>query len=281
MNDFGERAQGMTANQDLNLDDWRRAVDTVSRGQVIELGREFHSGMPHYPTHPDFEISLFRRHGDRVRADGASSASCHWSFGGHTGTHIDALCHVSQCGVMFDDTPVDNDLIESGKAAGDAADFSAYLRRGILFDIAALDGVESLSGDRLITPEDLEKASDAQGIDVQEGDVALIRTGWGRHWGSDTYIGHETPGPGYEAALWLADRGVELVGSDTAVFEKGPVTEAAPVHRLLLLERRIRIMENLDLEALSSAKVYAFFFMALPLRVRGGTASPLRPVAVC
>jgi kynurenine formamidase len=73
---------------------------------------------------------------------------------------------------------------------------------------------------------------------------------------------------------------VAAVGSDTAVFEKGPVTEAAPVHRLMLIERRIPIIENLDLEALAAAAGDPFLFLALPLRVRGATASPLRPVAL-
>jgi len=252
----------------------------VQQGRIIELGQVFRTGMPHYPTHPDFEVSLFRRHGERVRADGASSASCHWSFGGHTGTHVDALCHVSQDGLMFDGAPVDNGGLERGQSAGDAAALPPFLRRGILFDIAGLDGMACLPGNRLITPDDLERAAQMSGVQVERGDVALIRTGWSRHWGSDAYIAHETPGPGFAGGQWLADRGVCLVGSDTAVFEKGPVTDAAPVHRLLLIERRIPIMENLDLEALAAAKVHAFLFTALPLRVRGATASPLRPVAI-
>lgn len=266
--------------QFLDPDDWRRAAAAVASGEIIELGRVFQTGMPHYPTHPDFEVSLFRRHGDRERGDGASSASCHWSFGGHTGTHMDAFCHVSQDGAMFDGAPVDNDRLARGEAPGDAAALPPVIRRGVLFDIAALHGMEGLPGDHVLTVEELERAEAASGVTVQPGDVALIRTGWGRHWGTDAYIAHETPGPGLEAGTWLADRGVSLVGSDTAVFEKGPVTEAAPVHRLMLIERGINIMENLDLEGLGDAAAGEFLFLALPLRVRGATASPLRPVAV-
>ncbi|WP_158970763.1 cyclase family protein [Chachezhania sediminis] len=260
---------------------WQRAAGTVETGRLFELGREFHDGMPHYPTHPDFEVSLFRKHGDRVRGDGASSASCHLSFGGHTGTHIDALCHVSQDGRMHDGSPADNQRIQAGTAVGDAADLGVYVRRGVLFDIAALDRVDRLSGDRVIGPEDLAQAAERQGFRVEHGDVVLIRTGWGQLWGAPGYIDHATPGPNYEAAKWLLDRGAGLVGSDTAVFEKGPVTDAAPVHRLLLFEQKVNIMENLDLEPIAAAGVSTFLFLALPLRVRGGTASPLRPVAIC
>lgn len=270
----------MTDHAKLDMDAWHRAVGSVRDGRVVELGRVFHAGMPHYPTHPDFELSLHRRHGERVRADGASSASCHWSFGGHTGTHVDALCHVSQDGRMVGGVPADNDRIERGEDPHDAGALAPVLRRGVLFDMARLDGVDCLAGNRVLGPADFDRAEKAGKMVLGAGDVALIRTGWGKYWGQPAYIAHETPGPGFEGGQWLADRGVALVGSDTAVFEKGPVTDAAPVHRLMLLERRIPIMENLDLDTLAQSGGTTFFFVALPLRARGATASPLRPVAV-
>lgn len=266
---------------DIDLQNWRRASSLVRRGRVIELGRVFHSNMPHYPTHPDFEVSLFRKHGERVRGDGASSASCHWSFGGHTGTHVDALCHVSQDGCMFDGAPVDNDLIERGEAPGDAAALAPHIARGVLMDVAAFNGVQTLPGDHAITAAELQATAQDQGITIGPGDIVLIRTGWGAYWGQEAYIGHETPGPNLDGATWLADQGAALMGSDTAVFEKGPVTDAAPVHHLLLIQRRIHIMENLALDELSEAGVHEFLFLSLPLRVNGATASPLRPVALC
>lgn len=271
----------MTDEPAIALQRWQAAAQAVTSGRIVELGRVFHTGMPHYPTHPDFEVKLSRRHGDRVRGDGASSASCLWSFGGHTGTHIDALCHVSHCGLMYDGTPVDNDAIERGNGPGDAAGLEPYVRRGVLFDMAGLEGGDALQGDRIITRADLEGACGRDGFKLAQGDVALIRTGWSRHWGTDHYIAHETPGPDLDAALWLVEKGVSLVGSDTAVFEKGPVTDAAPVHHLLLMQQRIHIMENLDLDALAATGMRTFLFLALPLRVKGGTASPLRPIAIC
>lgn len=265
---------------DFSLESWQAAAAAVTRGRIVELGRVFHTGMPHYPTHPDFKVSLFRRHGDRVRGDGASSASCLWSFGGHTGTHIDALCHVSHRGLMYNGAPVDNMALERGDGPGDAADLPACIRRGVLFDIAALDGVNVLPGERVIGARDFDMACERFGIAIRQGDVALIRTGWAQHWSTDRYIDHDTPGPNLEGAQWLAEKGVSLVGSDTAIFEKGPIAEAAPVHTFLLMEQRIHIMENLDLEALAATGITTFFFLALPLRVKGGTASPLRPIAI-
>lgn len=267
--------------QDFDLETWERAKGAVSHGKLYELGHVFYDGMPHYPTHPDFEVSLFRKHGDRVRGDGASSASCHLSFGGHTGTHIDAFCHVSHDGCMCDGTAADNQRLLAGHDPLDAAALEPIVRRGVLFDFAALDGVARLDGDRVLSDADFEAASAAQGVCLEVGDVALIRTGWAQHWESPAYIAHDTPGPNLDGGRWLADRGAALVGSDTAVFEKGPVTDAAPVHHLMLFERNIHILENLNLEALATAGVYSFLFIAMPLRIRGGTASPLRPVAIC
>lgn len=273
-------APAMAGETRLDLDAWRRGAAAVRAGRAFELGRVFHAGMPHYPTHPDFEVSLFRRHGERVRGDGASSASCRLSFGGHTGTHVDAFCHVSQDGRMFDGSPADDRALEAGEAPGDAASLAPQLRRGVLYDIAALEGVPRLPGDRVVTAGDLARAADRAGFAPAPGDVALIRTGWGTLWGVPDYIAHDTPGPDHAASSWLVDHGAALVGADTAVFEKGPVTEAAPVHRLLLIERGVPIMENLDLEPLSAAGVAEFLFAALPLRIRGATASPLRPIAL-
>lgn len=265
----------------FDLDTWNRAKNAVSQGHLFELGHTFYDGMPHYPSHPDFEVSLFRKHGDRTRADGASSASCHLSFGGHTGTHIDALCHVSQNGSMCDGTPADNKRLMAGRDSGDAASLDPVVRRGVLFDFAALDGVDCLNSDRALTGADFDAACEKQGVKFEPGDVALVRTGWAQHWETPRYITHETPGPNIDGGRWLADHGASVVGSDTAVFEKGPVTDAAPVHHLMLFERNIHILENLNLEALAMAKIYSFLFIAMPLRIQGGTASPLRPIAIC
>lgn len=147
--------------------------------------------------------------------------------------------------------------------------------------MAGLDGVDCLAPDRLLTAGGLARAEAATGTRLEPGDVALIGTGWARHWGPPAHIAPQSPGPGLRAGRWLADRGVALVGSDTALFEKGPVTEAAPVHHLMLIERRIPIMENLDLDALAATGAATFLFAALPLRARRHhiTAAPCRAAA--
>ena len=88
-----------------------------------------------------------------------------------------------------------------------------------------------------------------------------------------------SPGPGIEGARWLSARKIFAAGSETAPFESVPSPEM-PVHVHLLVESGIHIIECLNLEELSEAGAAEFLFVAAPLKIRGGTASPIRPIAL-
>jgi kynurenine formamidase len=88
-----------------------------------------------------------------------------------------------------------------------------------------------------------------------------------------------SPGPSVEGARWLSARGIFAAGSDTAPFEFTPSPEMA-VHVHLLVESGIHIIECLNLEELARLGVREFLFVAAPLKIRGGTGSPIRPVAL-
>jgi kynurenine formamidase len=88
-----------------------------------------------------------------------------------------------------------------------------------------------------------------------------------------------SPGPGIEAARWLSARKIFAAGSETAPFEFVPSPEMT-VHVHLLVESGIHIIECLDLEELSASGATEFLFVAAPLKIRGGTASPIRPIAL-
>jgi len=135
--------------------------------------------------------------------------------------------------------------------------------------------------DFTVTPENLDSAARAHGVEVRAGDVVLVRTGWARFWeNAARYICQvKGPGPGAPGARWLSERGVFAAGSDTVAFEKVPDPEM-PVHVHLLVERGIHIIECLNLEQLAAEHVYEFVFAAVPLKIRGGTGSPIRPIAL-
>ena len=254
--------------------------------RLVELGQPLFTGMPCSPNHPGFRMVLARRHGDMVRPDGGSAANETIVTGGHVGTHIDALSHVSHEGKLHGG--VDAAQAQTGGAFSHhgAERTPAMVTRGVLLDVAAAHGTDTLPGGYGVTADDLDAAAHHGGEEPRAGDVALVRTGWARTFDDPTtYLGKETGVPGIteEAGEWLVARGVRAVGSDTTACEQippGAGHSVLPVHRLLLVDHGVYIMEHLALEDLAATGQHAFVFVVAPLRIVGGTGSPVRPVAV-
>ena len=255
--------------------------------KVIDLAQPLYAGMPISPNHPEFRLVYIRRHGDSVRADGGSAANEMIVTGGHVGTHVDALAHVSQDGVVYGNVPVE-DCFQGGKFISHGIDkMNPVVTRGLLLDIAKLKGVDVLPGGYAITAEDIKAECERIGQTPQEGDAVVIRTGWGSYFSGDAkvYIGHDSGVPGIEttAAQWLADKKIVVVGCDTTAFEHiapGKGHSVLPVHRILLVESGINIIEHMNLEEASANNLTEFMFMLSPLKIVGGTGSPVRPLAV-
>ena len=248
--------------------------------KIYDLGQPYYVGMPHYPVHPPFLFGLTKQHGESVLPNGASSAAEALTLGGHVGTHIDALSHFSCDGKLHGGfTPTQSHA--SGVQEHSVDTVEPILRSGVLFDIARLMGVEALEEDFEVTPEHLA----ACGVVPPTGGLALIRTGWAQYWnepkryifgGSGAVV--RGPGPTLAGAQWLSARGIFAAGSDTVSFERVPSQMEVHVH--LLVESGIHIIECLNLESLARDGVKEFLFVALPLKIRGGTGSPIRPVAL-
>ena len=249
-------------------------------GTLYDLGQPYYVGMPHHPVHPPYLFGLVKQHGDAVLDNGASSASEALTLGGHVGTHIDALSHFSCDGKLHGGKPPTQSY-GTGVNEYSVDTIAPIFRQGVLFDIAALQGVDALPEDFVVTPEHLS----ACGVEPREGGIALIRTGWARFWGdAKRYVtgGHGAivrgPGPTGPSARWLSGYGIFAAGSDTVAFELVP--SGMEVHIHLLVEKGIHIIECLNLEDLARDHVKEFTFVALPLKIRGGTGSPIRPVAL-
>jgi len=250
----------------------------LSGAKVYDLGQPYFVGMPHFPTHPPFLYSPTRLHGEHVGPEGHSSAADALALGSHAGTHIDALCHFSLRGRLFQDQAVAQSYL-TGQSVYPADTIAPILRRGAILDVAGLEGVPVLPRDFEITPRHLDAA--AAKLRIHAGDVVLLRTGWANYWpdpGRFVAGGHG-PGPSLSGAQWLSRRNVSIVGSDTLAFEKIP-SDTMPVHVHLLVESGIHIMECLNLEELAAAHVSEFLFVGAPLKIRGATGAPLRPLAL-
>jgi kynurenine formamidase len=265
----------------------RELLAAVAGGvDTVELGQPLFTGMPCSPNHPGFRMTLARRHGDMVRPDGSSAANEMIVTGGHVGTHIDALSHVSYRGALHGG--VDAAAAQTGGAFREhgTEKIPPLVTRGVLLDVAGARGVDTLEPGYGVTAADLAAAAERAGVEPAAGDVAVIRTGWARNFGdATTYLGAATGVPGVTepAAAWLAERGVVATGTDTTAYEQiapGAGHTLLPVHRFLLVERGIYIMEHLNLEAAAERGLTEFLFLTLPLRITGGTGSPIRPVAV-
>ena len=260
--------------------------ERLRRSKVYDLAQPYYVGMPHFPTHPPFLFGLTKKHGDMMSENGTSSCADALALGSHVGTHIDALCHFSSNGRLHGGVEAKTVQSDGGGVEQHSVDtIHPIVRRGVLLDIAAECHSEALPPDFTITPEHLESAARAENVAIQDGDVVLLRTGWARFWNDAArYItgGHGMnatgPGPEVDGARWLSKHKVFAAGSDTVAFERVP--GAMPVHVHLLVESGIHIIEALNLEELARDGVYEFVFVAAPLKIRGGTGSPIRPLAL-
>ena len=250
--------------------------EQLRSARVYDLGQPYFAGMPHWPAHPPFLFGLTKRHGDTVGPAGNSSAADAIAMGSHVGTHIDALCHFSCGGMLHGGHAVAELQSYVGGLQKYSVDTVApILRRGVLIDLAANGPLDE---DWEITPEQLEAACK---VEICAGDVVLLRTGWAPYFEDARKFINETrlPGPGIAAARWLSAKGIFAAGSDTVAFEKSPVPEM-PVHVHLLVESGIHIIECLNLEELAADGVHEFAFVAVPMKIRGATGAPVRPLAM-
>lgn len=254
--------------------------------RVYDLSRPMTAGMPQSPSHPEYRHVLARRHGDLVRADGGSAASDMFILGGHVGTHVDALAHVSHEGRLHGGADASDAQAGGRFSAHGVETIAPGVCRGLLLDVPRALGVDACEAAYEVTPADLERAVFEQALDPQPGDALLVRTGWGRRWyDREAYIGHQdgVPGVGESGARWLAERRPRLVGGDSIAFERlapGAGHALLPAHRVLLVEAGINIIETMALEEIAAAGVHAFTLVIAPLHLVGATGSPLRPLAL-
>jgi kynurenine formamidase len=261
-------------------------IAAITEGvQIYDLGRPLVNGIPQSPDHPQFRMSVSRRHGDLMRADGSTGANEIVFTGGHVGTHIDALSHISFQGALHGGVPVE-EAMEGGRFVKyGAEEIGPWICRGVLLDVPAALGRARLDGDDEVLPEHLDAALAASGVAIEEGDVILIRTGWGDVFDDKALFEGGVagmPGVGVAGARWLADRKPRAVGSDTIAFEHlGPSSAVGlPAHKLLIVDEGIHIIETMDLSPLAGASVAEFVFVLAPLALVGATGAPVRPLAL-
>jgi kynurenine formamidase len=271
-----------------------RALGLPATGQVFSLGQPIQSAG--VPMVKDGARGFFIRPMHFMLYDGGDEAGgyptrgdCYFSSEDFlalrihgTTTHIDGLAHGWKHGQMyngFDATCVSS--FGAGKLGIENVEH--IVTRGLLFDVAASLGVDHLEEGYAITVDDLKNCPTPP---VEPGDAVLIRTGWYNVFFSDPdrYDG-AWPGLSTEAAVWLADQDVVILGSDNVGVEVlgsdlATAGFACPVHGIVLRDYGIYLLELMVLEELAAAGVTEFLFMLAPLKVSGGTGSPVNPLAI-
>ena len=258
--------------------------EVLEKSRVFDLGQPYYTGMPHHPNQPPFAYTLLKKHGDiTLEKERISFCNDLFTMGGHTGTHLDAKAHVARNNRITNNIDI-SDLqdYQNGLKVMSIDTTPPIVKRGVLLDIPQSLNLDVLPHDFSVGENEMKKAAQNEGVEIQEGDVVLIRTGWIKFWDDrQKYLSLEKGVPGVveDGARFLSEKRISFTGSDTTAYDKVP-PHYLPCHVILLVENGIQIMEMLNLEALSQNRVYSFLFIALPLKIRGGAGSPLRPIAI-
>ena len=278
-----------------------KALALIERGQVYDLDCGRFPGMPVYEGHPPFQIINYRtskgieKQGDHQwwldpKGTGNNEVSFGWNSemvltSTHSGTHIDALSHVTRGrdDEWFNGANAQEDLGDFGPLKYDAAAIPPIIVRGVLLDVPGARNIRALPSHYEITPDDLKAVLETQGTTITPGTAVLVRTGYLSAWPHAEKENFFQAGINREAAEFLADAGAVLVAGDTEGLENQPSTlpgNPFPVHIELLVDRGVYIMEMVYMEDLARDEQYEFCFVCLPLKITGATGSLVRPIAM-
>ena len=248
----------------IGVDQRLAALSLVREGRLYDLGRVLDEHAPVFPGRHFRQLLV----ANTAPIGGLSWVADIVSTTTQVGTHLDALCHLSE-----------NGRIHGGHAVADVAGPSGFTVHGVetVPQIVTRGWLVDAPGEHVIGLDALA------GIDPAPGDAVLFHTGWGEHWDDpERYLSGE-PGPGCDVAHWLAERGVALTGCDT--WSYGPVPAEDPerpfeVPQILNVRHGVFIVENLDLSALAADGVREFCLILTHPKLRGATGAWTSPIAL-
>jgi kynurenine formamidase len=211
------------------------------------------------------------------------------SYHGFAHSHMDGLPHFAHNGFFYNGVPFSEAKPTGASKLGiQNAGINGVFARGVLVDMPAHLGIPYLEPGVAITAADIEAWETQNGVRIGSGDVLLIRTGRWQKVAKDGQWNFVARAAGSHASLarWLKQRDVAVIGSDgvSDVMPSGVEGLVNPLHELVLAGLGMPILDNLDLDAVAATasrlKRPTFLYVGAPLRVPGGTGSPLNPLAV-
>jgi len=267
------------------------AAALVTQGKVFDLGIPFDEAGPQPGGGRINPVHLMSQTGDTQVFPGGFRYADDYIFMPLQGaTQWDALAHVYYDDQLYNGFPATDVTVVGAQHDSIEKQAKGIAGRGVLLDIAALQGVDWLEAGFVITPDHLEAAAERQGgVAVGSGDILVFRTGWRRKFLSDGDAGDfmaGEPGLGQACCEWLRQRDVAALCSDNWAIEvlPGEVTDTVfNVHMVLIRDMGLSLGEILDLEELAADcaadGTWDFFFVAPPLKVTRGVGSPINPLA--
>jgi kynurenine formamidase len=260
------------------------AIALVKEGVTVSLALDLNTKADAINTSPfSHKLTLSEFAGHQVAGDDYAM-----SYHGFAHSHMDGLPHFFHKGKMYNGYSVDEVKSDGSRKLGIHNAKDGVVSRGILVDMPAFKGVPYLEPGTAITVADLEAWERENKIRIGSGDVMLLRTGrWQRQRekGQWNFL-EKAAGLHASVALWLKERDVAVIGCDgvSDVMPANVAGLANPLHELVLVGLGMPILDNLDLGPLAEAahkrKQYTFLFMGSPLRVVGGTGSPMNPLVM-
>lgn len=269
------------------MDSVDELIKKIGSMKVYDLGQPYWWGMPVHPADPPFQIYLYRYHEHTKKlfeqlSPGFADSISLLITSMHAGTHLDAPVHMSRnlkvLGIDIVEYQQDKGYVNLPENIKSIDRVGPIISRAVMLDIPKLYGKEILDERYEITVSDMENAIKKEGVRIKENDALLIRTGYSRYFREkqDKYL-HEFAGIGKEAATWIASKKVSLFGIDNLA---AGVPKPFEVHNILLSDNGILMMKSLNLEELSRDEKYICLLIVLPLKIQGGEASLVRPVAI-
>lgn len=265
----------------------------VDGSRVFDLAVDYFLGMPTWTAagDPKYDIWMTHTPGGNVNDDlsrAGRPANEAYSYAGsavtmytHTGTHLCGLNHLGHHGHFWNGWTAETRLGSRSWRVGGV--FPPIIARAVLIDIAELKGLDCLPDSYSVTAQDVRDALARSGMTLGEGDIALLRTGRMSRWPDPKAFLNNPPGLGLEAARFLCEElGVMCLGVDAGGEALPPEVPNAflPVHAYLFATAGCPLFENVWLEDVSAAAVNELVFIAVPLKLRGSTGVPVRPIGM-
>ena len=268
-----------------------RALSTVKTGKIYELGFTYHRGMP---LLGDRSYSMFMPgmptggpyeprgnvHIDEFLCTEIGQVGTQFDGPGHIGQRIEMqdgeLETVFYNGFTLDEIRSPYELQNLG-----VENVKPYITKGILVDVAGYKNVDVLPDGYIVTIEDVIGTLQKQDISadtIEPGDAILFNFGWWREFGQDKYLNiNYWPGLDSSVVEWLIEKKISMIGTDAAGDSP---TQQFGVHLDLVMKNGIFNQEFMTFEELLEDQVHQFVFIFTPIRFKGATGSPGRPIAI-